>query len=246
MPKMYHELTRKQLYMRLQRKKNLPVFIRNMIVERAQEKRKALIRAKRIGDNLNRAWEMFIAPLKMEMRRASVRRSAAIKLNDALRLEFYDAYYKLLSKTLGILRMKQKLGGKYPASYDRATWVDWIPAHVQQAFKEHHAKIYLNFKARTPSPLFMYTDPEFKRNIEKNEIITNWTDDLRLSEGMVAIAVQAGNKEQAKYWRYRKFLIEKASTRLKYLPANKRIFNDWARYLTEDEAVKLEMLSEHK
>lgn len=242
MGKRYHELSRKQLLKRLQRKKNLPPSIRALIVDRAQDKRRALIRQKRIGNNLTRAWEMFIAPLKMEMNRASVRRAAAKKENNETRLEFYDAYTKLLNKTLGILRLKQKMGGKYPAHYGHATWIDWIPAKVQDAFREHHATIYTNFKARTPSPLFQFTDPEVKRNALKAEILAGWVDDIRTAETRLEEAIAANDKDEAKHQRYRKFILEKASTRLKYLPANKRLYRDWQNYLTEDEKYRLDVL----
>jgi len=239
--KKYFELTKKQLYKRLERRGYALGTINN-IIRRAQEKRKALLKAERMRYGVYQPWDMLITELLAEMHRtrAKIDKYESKKYNHPDRAELFKAYLLLLQKRLYSLRLRQQREKQTPEALGKPHWSDWIPEEVKRPFIERHAELFNKPNTRTAAPLFSVRKVMIRTQRAKR--VDEWKQDLYMYESSYDDAVASNDEGKAAWAKYAAHCVEQALLRLANVGIRKAP-QEWMQILTPEERAELSRLT---
>lgn len=242
MQKKYFELTKKQLYKRLEKRGYSAANIRNL-VERAQTKRKALLKAARMRSGVYAPWDALIKELLAEMHRtrAKIDKYVSEKHNHPERADLFKSYLALLQKRLYGLRLKQQREKRTPEALGKPHWSDWIPDEVKQPFIERHAQLFNKANVRTAAPLF--SSRKVTIQTQKAKRVDAWRQDLLAHQVSYDYAVAEQDTSKAAWAEYSVHCIEQAMRRLADIGI-RRAPVSWMGLLTAEERAELERLAD--
>lgn len=240
-PQKYYELTKRKLYDRLiARGYSVSTIYR--IIDRAQVKRKAVLKAARMQHGVYAPWNVLIEELLAEMHRARAKidKYSSGKYNHPERAELFTAYLQLLQKRLYSLRLKQQSEKRTPQALGKPHWSDWIPEDIKRPFIERHAELFNRAKTRTAAPLFSSRKVVIQTQKDKRKQL--WRQDLLAHVSSYEDALQSNDRGKAAWAKYTADCIEKAIRKLDGIGIRSAP-EDWALMLTSEERSELERLS---
>lgn len=241
----YIQLTHKELINRLTAR-NLPPRMVATIAERVREKQEALRIDSHAKSRHRFVWQDVIAPLLKEQSSVAARLTRMRKNNNTEQLAVYEPYASALSKCLGLLRTYQK-AGKLPPQEQYAfrnnvsddkreiplgtAWVDWVPAHIQTAMRQAHAKLQKP-NTRILLPLFR-RDEDIKRGFMKQheQVKTVWRREMHYLRDAIDHAPTGTRGYEERQLALMCIAMEKANK----IPPTKRLQPSWNRYVTGRE-----------
>lgn len=243
--KPYIRMTRKELVNRLTAR-GLPPYVVGGIADRVEERKTALRMDSRAKARHREAWQIVIEPLVKEQRNIAARLTRIRRTNDVDQLSVFEPYASALGKCLGLLRTYKKGGKRLPqeeyafrnnvsdTTYEiplGESWVDWIPAHIQTALKQAHAKLQKP-NTRTLVRLFR-RDEDIKRGFiqQHAKVKTIWQDELNKLRDAIDHAPE-GKRE---YEQRQVALIEIAMEKANAVRPTRRLHQSWNRYVTAKE-----------
>ena len=202
-----------------------------------------------IAARLTRIRREFASAVQEQQRLGITQQSEAALRKETSAVEqlaVYEPYASALSKCLGLLRTYKKGGKRLPqeeyafrnnVSDDKReiplgeSWVDWIPAHIQTALKQAHAKLQKP-NTRTLVRLFR-RDEDIKRGFiqQHAKVKTIWQDELNKLRDAIDHAPE-GKRE---YEQRQAALIEIAMEKANAIRPTRRLHQSWNRYVTAKE-----------
>jgi hypothetical protein len=246
--KPYVRMTRKELVNRLTAR-GLPPHYVGAIADRVEERKIAARVDSRAKARHREAWQIVIEPLIKEQRSVAARLTRMRKNNDTEQLAVYEPYASALSKCLGLLRTYKRGGTRLPqeeyafrnnvsdknkAGHDvplGESWVDWVPAHIQTAMKQAHAKLQ---KPNTRILVRLFRrDEDIRRGFiqQHAKVKTVWQDELNKLRDVIDHAPE-GTRE---FERRQAALIEIAMEKANAVRPTRRLHQSWNRYVTAKE-----------
>ena len=204
--KRYKDMTAKELDLRLRKRKVLDA-VRESIVKRIKEERKAINKQKRAVNHIRNKWQEVLDPLLAEHEAIRVRVTQLKNLSHEHHeqyLHLYSAYLDVLKTMREFLRLKQRTSnvtpieamvGKTNSGAKRtavdglplgASWVDWIdevvnkgglPHNIIHTLTTQHAA--LPYTRRPPEPLFRRDEHQKKRSrLQHNKVMEQWHNEM--------------------------------------------------------------------
>ena len=253
MRKQYHELTRGQLYDRLIKRK-LPVTVIYSIIDRAQEKRKYMLKINRLRSQTTEPWSVLINGLLAEMNTTRAKIGYYEKNAMSAHEELYRNYLRVQQKLLPILRAYQRQGElfpiqaarrqKYEVTNDGKHWTDWVPRKVKFAFAQEQQKLPTNNMARNRAPLFDTKDYATRRAVTKEKRMNAWREERAMFDVQNAEATQAGYTEKIEYTQHVLNCIDKALEIAKDIPPHKALPKDWAALIPREDVDEVTRLGD--
>ena len=246
--KPYIRMTRKELVNRLAAR-GLPPYVVGGIADRVEERKTALRIDSRAKARHREAWQIVIEPLVKEQRNIAARLTRIRRTNDIDQLSVFEPYASALGKCLGLLRTYKRGGKRLPqeehafrnnvsdknkAGHDvplGESWVDWIPAPIQTAMKQAHAKLQKP-NTRTLVRLFR-RDEDIKRGFiqQHAKVKTIWQDELN----KLRDAIDNSPEGKREYEQRQAALIEIAMEKANAVRPTRRLHQSWNRYVTAKE-----------
>jgi hypothetical protein len=239
--KKYFELTKKQLYKRLEKRGYSAGNIYNLI-ERAQLKRKSLLRESRMYSGVYNPWNEMIEELLAEMHRtrAKIDKYVSEKHNHPERVDLFKSYLALLQKRLYGLRLKQQREKHTPEALGKPHWSDWIPDEVKHPFIERHAQLFNRPNTRTAAPLF--SKQKVVIQTQKSKRVDSWQQDLLAHQISYDHAVAEQDTAKAAWAEYSVQCIAQAIRRLADIGIHSAPVS-WMGLLTSEERAELDRLA---
>jgi hypothetical protein len=241
-PQKYFELTKKKLYKRLEARGYSAGTIYNLI-DRAQVKRKAVLKAERMRHGVYAPWNVMIEELLAEMHRtrAKIDKYTSEKHNHPERAELFSAYLQLLQKRLYGLRLKQQREKQTPEALGKPHWSDWIPEEVKRPFIQRHTELFNKANTRTAAPLF--SNQKVIIQTQKSKRVAAWKQEWLQYMATYDDAAQSRDEAKAEWAKYCADCIERCILRLEDVGI-RRASVEWVRLLTAQESAEMTRLGE--
>jgi hypothetical protein len=252
MRKQYHELTKKQLYKRLE-KRGLPFNAINQIIERAQTKRRYELKIARLRNQTADPWNVLINGLLAEMNTTRAKLGHYKKNAMHKHHTLYEQYLRVQQKLLPTLRAYQRQGELVPAQaakrqkYDITDegvhWTDWIPRKIKLAFAQEQQQLPTNTHARNRAPLFEKNNYTKQRALTREKRLNVWREDRAMHDAQLADAEMRGLPNQIAYAQHVIACIDRAIVIARDMPLHKATPKSWMALTPTEDAQEIERLS---
>lgn len=253
MRKQYHELTKKQLYKRLE-KRGYPLGTINALIKRAQEKRKYQHKLMRLRYKTSAPWGLLINGMLAEMNTTRAKLAHYKKENMFSHLSLYENYLKVMQKLLPLFRAYERQGElmpveaakhqKYEITNDGEHWTDWVPRKIKLAFAQEQKNLPTNPHARNRAPLFNNKDYAAARTLRREKHLNVWREERAMFDAHNERAVREGHANGIAYTQAVLDGIDKAIRLAKDIPLHKALPKAWEAMLPVEESDHIFELSE--
>jgi hypothetical protein len=252
MRKQYHELTKKQLYKRLE-KRGLPFNAIKQIIDRAQTKRRYELKIARLRNQTSDPWNVLINALLAEMNTTRAKIGHYKKNEMYQHRTLYEQYLRVQQKLLPTLRAYQRQGEltpleaakrqKYTVADEGAHWTDWIPRKIKLAFAQEQQQLPTNTHARNRAPLFEKNNYTQQRALTREKRLNVWREDRAMHDAQLADAEMRGLPNQIAYAQHVIACIDRAIAIARDMPLHKATPKSWMALTPTEDAQEIERLS---
>lgn len=253
MRKQYHELTKKQLYKRLERR-GYPLGTINALIQRAQEKRKYLNKVARLRYKTSEPWGVLINGMLAEMNTTRAKLAHYKKNELYSHYSLYENYLKVMQRLLPLFRAYERQGEllpiqaaehqKYEVANEAKHWADWVPRKIKLAFAQEQQQLPTNPHARNRAPLFSVKDYSTTRRVRRTKHVNAWREERAMFDAHNHRATLDNRPNEIAYTQAILDGIDKATRLAEGIPLHEALPKAWESLLSAEEREEITRLGE--